>query len=83
MNLPYKVLFANLWLTEGLLKKVLSADEATSALIRTTTAPTILRGGVKDNVLPTSAMAKVNFRILPGENVKSVKDYPASKSFPM
>jgi carboxypeptidase PM20D1 len=75
MNTTYKALFANLWLTKGIVKSVLSADEGTNAMIRTTTAPTIIRGGIKDNVLPTSAMATINFRILPGETVQSVKDY--------
>lgn len=75
MNTFYKTLFANLWLTDGLIKKQLSNDPAASALMRTTTAPTMLRGGVKDNVLPTKASAKVNFRIIPNESVASVKAY--------
>lgn len=73
MSFPYKVLFSNLWLTEGLIKNVLSADGATSALIRTTTAPTMLGAGVKDNVMPTRATATINFRILPGETMESVR----------
>ena len=44
-------------------------------MIRTTTAPTMLRGGVQENVLPTKASARVNFRILPGETVESVIDH--------
>ena len=32
----------------------------------------MIKGGVKDNVLPTEATAVVNFRILPGETVESV-----------
>ena len=36
---------------------------------------TILEAGVKDNVLPTTAMAKVNFRIIPGETSESVAEY--------
>jgi len=35
-------------------------------------AATIIRGGAKDNVLPQEAIAKVNFRIAPGETVESV-----------
>lgn len=72
MSLPLKAIFANLWLTEGLLKAQLSNKNTTSAMIRTTTAPTMVRGGVKDNVLPTEARAVVNFRIMPGETTKSV-----------
>lgn len=75
MNFPYKVLFANLWLTEGLLKKIFSGKPSSNAVIRTTTAPTIIEGGVKDNVLPTSASVKINFRILPGESIESVTKF--------
>lgn len=75
MFLPYKVLFANLWLTEPLLIRVFSADAASNAVVRTTTAPTMIEGGVKNNVLPVQAAATVNFRILPGETVQSVREY--------
>ncbi len=75
MSLPYRVLFANLWLTEPLLTRILTADATSAAIVRTTTAPTILQAGVKDNVLPTEARAVVNFRILPGETVETVTEY--------
>lgn len=70
-----KVLFANLWLTEGLIVGQFNKSPQSSAMIRTTTAPTMLRGGIKDNVLPTKASARINFRILPGETVESVTEY--------
>ncbi|MGH7694322.1 MAG: M20/M25/M40 family metallo-hydrolase, partial [Gemmatimonadaceae bacterium] len=41
-------------------------------LQHTTTSPTMLSAGIKDNVLPPEATAVVNFRILPGETVASV-----------
>ncbi len=72
MDQPFKSLFANLWLFGGVLKKQLSAKPSTNATIRTTTAPTIIEGGVIDNVLPTRVQAIVNFRILPGESIASV-----------
>ena len=72
MRLPFKVLFANRWLTKNLLIAQMSSSNTSNALLRTTTAPTMLRGGVKDNVLPTKASAKVNFRIIPGETVDDV-----------
>jgi len=76
-KLPFtlKLMYANRWLTDGLIKGRMSEDGSTSALIRTTTAPTMLRAGVKDNVLPTEARAVVNFRILPGDTFESVKDH--------
>ncbi len=67
-----KVAFANLWLFGGLVRQKLSALPETAASIHTTTAPTILRGGIKENVLPSLAEAVVNFRILPGETIAEV-----------
>ena len=75
MTLFNKTLFANLWATKGLIKNSLAKDATAAALIRTTTAPTIFNGGIKDNVLPSQARAMVNFRILPGETVASVKKH--------
>lgn len=68
-ELPFmkKVAFANSWLFGGPILKTLNAH--------TTTAPTIIRGGVKDNVIPTTASVVVNFRIMPGETVQDVHDH--------
>lgn len=74
MELFQKILFANLWATKGLIKNKLSNDATSAALIRTTTSPTLFNSGIKDNILPTQASATLNFRILPGESVQSVKD---------
>ena len=67
-----RVVFANLWLFGPLAEAVLAAMPTTDAGIRTTTAATMMSAGVKDNVLPQSAEAVVNFRILPGDTVDSV-----------
>lgn len=66
-ELPFfpKMAFANPWLFK---KPILEALNA-----HTTTAPTIIDGGVKNNVIPTVAEATINFRILPGESIESVK----------
>ncbi|MFC3879476.1 M20 family peptidase [Algoriphagus namhaensis] len=66
-ELPFmqRLAFANTWLFKGPILEGLNAH--------TTTAPTIISGGVKDNVIPTVAEATVNFRILPGESVESVR----------
>jgi len=45
-----------------------------AALLHTTTAPTMLQAGIKDNVLPPEASAVVNFRIFPGETIASVTE---------
>ena len=73
-----RLLFANDWLFAPILKRVLAADPSTNAGIRTTTAATMLQGSVRDNVLPITASAVVNFRILPGDTVDSVMAYVES-----
>lgn len=75
MPLVTKALLANRWLTSPLLDIQMSKEPTTNAMIRTTTAPTIIAGGVKDNVLPSTASAQVNFRILPGETAATVAEY--------
>ncbi|MEU8894416.1 M20/M25/M40 family metallo-hydrolase [Nocardia sp. NPDC048505] len=55
-----------------LITRIMAATPTTEALVRTTTAPTVIRGGVKANVLPQRAEALVNFRILPGDSVDKV-----------
>jgi carboxypeptidase PM20D1 len=75
MTFAQRMIFANLWLTEGLLKSQLQKAKTSNALIRTTTAPTMLEGSNKDNVLPNVARAVINFRILPGDTPDSVLAY--------
>jgi carboxypeptidase PM20D1 len=69
-----RVLLSNLWLTSPIVIRLLAASPSTNASLRTTTALTVLRAGEKDNVLPASAEAQVNFRILPGETMASVTE---------
>jgi carboxypeptidase PM20D1 len=72
MSLPNRVGLANLWLFAPLVIRTLTASPETSALVRTTTAPTILEAGIKENVLPVRARAVVNFRVLPGDGTADV-----------
>ncbi|AMR26307.1 carboxypeptidase [Hymenobacter psoromatis] len=67
-----RLVFANQWLFGSLIRKSLAATPSGNAALRTTTAPTIIRGGDKDNVLPARATATVNFRLLPGDSVGAV-----------
>src|SRR5262245_47389921 len=75
MPFAQRVVLSNLWLTSPLVLHHASDRPETSAMVRTTTAPTIVQGGVKDNVLPSTARGVVNFRILPGETIASVMAY--------
>jgi carboxypeptidase PM20D1 len=68
-----RLVFANQWLFGPLIKKSLADTPSGNAALRTTTAPTIMRGGDKDNVLPGTATATVNFRLLPGDSVAAVR----------
>ena len=72
MPLSRRVLLSNLWLFGPLVTRMLAVAPDGNALVRTTTAPTMFEGSVKDNVLPTHARAVVNFRILPGDSVAGV-----------
>jgi carboxypeptidase PM20D1 len=67
-----RLALANLWLFEPLVVRQLAASPGTDALLRTTTAPTMLSASVKDNVLPTRASAVVNFRLHPRDSAESV-----------
>jgi len=72
LSFAKRLVFANTWITAPLLEGVLSGEPSTDAVIRTTTAPTVLEGGNKENVLPAHARALVNFRLLPGDSVETV-----------
>jgi len=72
LPLAWRAMLANRWLFAPLLELGLARVPATDAMLRTTTAATIIGGGVKDNVLPTSARAVVNFRIHPSDSIEGV-----------
>jgi carboxypeptidase PM20D1 len=72
MSFGLRLLFANRWVTEGLIVSRMEESAVSNAMLRTTTAPTIIHGGIKSNVLPSEAYAVVNFRILPGDTIESV-----------
>ncbi len=76
-ELPFgrRLLFANMWLFAPLLRGQLAKTPTTDAFQRTTTAVTMINSGVKDNVLPQSARAVVNFRIYPGDSSGGVIDH--------
>ncbi|HKE91308.1 MAG TPA: M20 family peptidase [Gemmatimonadales bacterium] len=73
-ELPFgqRLVVANRWLFGGLLTSRFGRTPYGNAMLRTTTAPTVFQAGVKENVLPSTARALVNFRILPGDSVAGV-----------
>lgn len=75
MSFGKRVLFANQWLFGALIERELAKSPASNAMLRTTTAPTMLSGSVKENVLPIEATATVNFRLHPRDTPERVIDY--------
>ena len=67
-----KVAAANKWLLGGTIKSQMAKSPSSAALLHTTIAPTMLEGSPKENVLPQSANALVNYRIAPWDNSKLV-----------
>ncbi len=75
MNFPMRLALANQWGTAPAITWALGQEPATEAAIRTVQVPTRLDAGVKDNVIPSSARATVNYRILPSQSVDEVLQY--------
>lgn len=60
-----KMAVANQWLFGPILKRQVAATPSTAAAFHTTIAPTMLEGSPKENVLPQTANALINYRIAP------------------
>ena len=75
MLYPRRLALANQWLFGPVIRGSFGATPSGDAMLRTTTAPTIFQAGIKDNVLPSTARAVVNFRILPGDSVAAVLEH--------
>ncbi|HEY8211166.1 MAG TPA: M20/M25/M40 family metallo-hydrolase [Myxococcaceae bacterium] len=54
--------------------EVLASDPARNALLRTTCVTTMLHASPQDNVLPTSATATANCRVMPDETTAGVRE---------
>ena len=63
-ELPFtqRMAFANTWLFGSLIRKKMEASNTSNAMFHTTLVPTIINSGIKDNVIPTDAVAIVNSR---------------------
>jgi len=67
-----RLLLGNLWLLKPLVVAQMGRKQDTAARLHTVISPTIIEGGVKDNVIPPVAIATVNFRLHPRDTVASV-----------
>jgi carboxypeptidase PM20D1 len=76
-HMPFekRLLFANRWLFDSVIESILSAMPSSNAMLRTTTAPTMLTASSKVNVLASEAIGTVNFRLHPRDSVESVMSY--------
>ena len=75
MSFFNRIVFANLWLFGPLVKSQLAGSPRTNAMIRTTTAATMIQGSAKENILPITSRAVVNFRLLPGDSSAAVLEH--------
>ena len=53
----------------------MSQDAGTDAIQRTTTAVTLVKAGIKDNVVPAEASALINHRIHPADDIHKVMQH--------
>ena len=72
---PQRLLLANLWLTEPIVDRLIEASPEGAARLHTTIAPTMISGGIKDNVLPPEAQATINFRLHPRDTIAGVIEH--------
>ncbi len=70
-----RMALSNQWLFKSMLITELEKTKQTNALIHTTLVPTIIKAGIKDNVIPSVAKATFNSRILTGETSDDVVNY--------
>jgi carboxypeptidase PM20D1 len=74
-----RVALSNLWLFGPLVQAQLEKGASTNAMMRTTTALTVVKAGNAENVIPGEAEAVVNFRLLPGDTVAGVTQHVRNK----
>lgn len=74
MRFPFNAVFSNLWITGPVVEQILLNDNETAAMLRTTIAPTMINGGFQDNVVPASARAVINLRLMPQDDIESVME---------
>jgi carboxypeptidase PM20D1 len=67
-----KLAIANRWLFGGVILSKMGDNPASAAMLHTTIAPTMLVGSPKENVLPQTATALINYRIAPWDTSASV-----------
>jgi carboxypeptidase PM20D1 len=67
-----RFVLANLWLTKSLVLSRMESEPDSAAVLHTTISPTIMNAGIKENVIPPTAHAVINFRLHPRDTIASV-----------
>ncbi len=70
MPFGWRLIVSNLWLTGPLLVPLFASQPSSDAFIRTTLVTTLFQAGIKENVIPATARAVVNSRVLPGDSLE-------------
>ncbi|HTQ12664.1 MAG TPA: M20/M25/M40 family metallo-hydrolase [Rhizomicrobium sp.] len=70
-----RFLLGNLWLTAPIVERYMESIPDSAARLHTTIAPTLIMGGVKDNVLPPVASATFNFRLHARDTIAGVIEH--------
>lgn len=78
MDWPLRLVMANRWLLGGVVASQMAKTPSANATLRTTQAVTMVKGSNKDNILPQSATAVVNYRIVPGDTTDSIIEHVQS-----
>lgn len=73
MSFGLKYVFANKFIFQPIIEKILLNEPASAAMIRTTIAPTIFNAGEQYNALPEKASAIINLRLMPGDSLEFVE----------
>lgn len=66
MRFQDKLVFANSSLFKSIIMGIYQQTSPGRAVVQTTMVPTVFNSGIKDNIIPSTASATINFRILPG-----------------
>jgi carboxypeptidase PM20D1 len=75
MPMTRRLPLANLWAFRPVIVRAMLGNDRVAAMLRSTTAATMVSGSPKENVLPIVARGLVNFRILPGDTPEMVLDH--------
>ncbi len=79
---PLSFILSHPRLFAGPISLAVSRNAQAGAMMRSTMAFTMLEGSAKENVLPDTAKAVVNVRILPGESIDSCLDHVSRAAAP-